>query len=89
MRGLVLRRLGIGSLGVVAPVLRAATSRVPLLHVCGHSPPAASRRLLAYDIPVYVFFFLISAPPVVVAFGHPLPFIPWRFWPIFSMTRLV
>jgi hypothetical protein len=42
-------------------------------HVCGHSPPAASRRLLAYDIPVYdifvysifspfIFLFLISAP---------------------------
>jgi hypothetical protein len=80
-----MRRLGILSLGVVAPVLRAATSScmrsqptscIPwpscavrassplgwwplfcvllLLHVCGHSPPAAYRGL--------------HAP-----FGHPLP----------------
>jgi hypothetical protein len=47
---------------------------------------------------IFLFHFLnyfISnlRPPVVVAFGHPLPFmffsIPWRFWPIFSMTSCI
>jgi hypothetical protein len=56
--------------------------------LCGHSPPAASRRLLAYGIPVYVicfylfFHYFISSirPPVLVAFGHPLPFIYFIRW---------
>ena len=64
------------------PLWGSARNYFSTFFVCGHSPPAASRRLLAYDTPVYVILFiplslfLISAPRLVlVASGHPLPFI--------------
>jgi hypothetical protein len=53
--------------------------------VYSHSPSTASRRLFLPMAPPYVpislyLLFLISAPPVVVAFGHSLP---WGGGPCF------
>jgi hypothetical protein len=74
-----MRRLGILSLGVVAPVLFRVISS------CMRSQPTRciAPAFFAYGIPVYVhfyhfyvnFWFIISNlhPPVVVAFGHALP----------------
>jgi hypothetical protein len=91
-----MRRLGIVSLGVVAPGLFLVISS------CIRSQPTSciAPAFFTYGIPVYVhfyvkFWFILSnlRPPVVVAFGHPLPFlwfsaIPWRFWPIFRYDVL-
>jgi hypothetical protein len=73
-----MRRLGILSRGVVAPVL------LRVISPCMRSRQPTSciaPAIFAYGIPVYmtIFIFLIffppnPHPPVVVAFGHTLPF---------------
>jgi hypothetical protein len=75
-----MRRLGILSLGVVVPVLFRVTCYFFMYAVAAHQLHRAG--LFAYGIPVYVLFssfpplnFLPNLRlPVVVAFGHPLPF---------------
>jgi hypothetical protein len=57
-----------GKSGLAAFILKNSNS--VFFHVCGHSPPAASRRLLAYDIPVYVIFWASSSFFVLRAYQY-------------------